>query len=102
MRFTHDQGSAPLGHATHRARRCADGWSLPAWSAPACASAADAVAGQDRRRHLPIAQVFTILFLMLGPFKIVGPFLEGHERCGRPDGPPGRVVGNGLLGGSRC
>jgi multiple antibiotic resistance protein len=25
-------------------------------------------------RHFPIAQIFTFLFLMLGPFKIIGPF----------------------------
>jgi multiple antibiotic resistance protein len=38
------------------------------------ASAADAV--QPQVRQFPVAQVFTFLFLMLGPFKIIGPFLK--------------------------
>lgn len=40
------------------------------------ASAAEAVTGQALAGQLPVAQVFTILFLMLGPFKILGPFLK--------------------------
>lgn len=40
------------------------------------ALAADDIASQVQAGHLPIAQVFTILFLMLGPFKLVGPFLK--------------------------
>ena len=37
------------------------------------ASAAEAAASQMQMRY-PVAQVFTFLFLMLGPFKIIGPF----------------------------
>lgn len=48
------------------------------------ASAADAVAGQDLARQLPIAQVFTILFLMLGPFKILGPFSKVTQGADAP------------------
>jgi multiple antibiotic resistance protein len=38
-------------------------------------SAADAV-GQSQIRAFPVAQIFTFLLLMLGPFKIIGPFLK--------------------------
>jgi multiple antibiotic resistance protein len=40
------------------------------------ASAADDIARQVQAGQLPLAQIFTILFLMLGPFKLVGPFLK--------------------------
>ena len=40
------------------------------------ASAADDIASQAQAGQLPMAQIFTILFLMLGPFKLVGPFLK--------------------------
>jgi len=39
------------------------------------ASAADA-ASQVQLKHFPVAQIFTFLFLMLGPFKIIGPFAK--------------------------
>ena len=42
---------------------------LPAW-------AADAAANALPLKQFPAAQTFTILFLMLGPFKVVGPFLK--------------------------
>lgn len=38
------------------------------------ASAAEVTASQVPIRHFPVAQIFTFLFLMLGPFKIIGPF----------------------------
>jgi len=38
------------------------------------AAAAEAVAGPVMTMHFPKAQIFTFLFLMLGPFKIIGPF----------------------------
>lgn len=38
------------------------------------ASAAEAVGSQEQIRPFPAAQIFTFLFLMLGPFKIIGPF----------------------------
>jgi multiple antibiotic resistance protein len=38
------------------------------------ASAAGAAADQVPIAPLPLAQIFTLLFLMLGPFKIIGPF----------------------------
>ncbi len=38
------------------------------------ASAAEAAAVPVLTRQFPVAQVFTFLFLMLGPFKIIGPF----------------------------
>ena len=38
------------------------------------ASAAEPVAGQMVTRSVPAGQIFTFLFLMLGPFKIIGPF----------------------------
>jgi len=38
------------------------------------AVAADAANGAFPMKHFPAAQVFTFLFLMLGPFKIIGPF----------------------------
>jgi multiple antibiotic resistance protein len=41
------------------------------------AALATAVAGAEGiRRHFPVAQIFTFLFLMLGPFKIIGPFAK--------------------------
>lgn len=43
---------------------------------PAGVSAAAVAADQMPLRQLPIGQVFTLLFLMLGPFKIIGPFLN--------------------------
>lgn len=39
------------------------------------ASAADSAAPVPVK-HFPVAQVFTFLFLMLGPFKIIGPFAK--------------------------
>ncbi|MGD0640218.1 MAG: MarC family protein [Roseiarcus sp.] len=38
------------------------------------ASAAEAVGGAAQIKSIPLAQIFTFLFLMLGPFKIIGPF----------------------------
>jgi multiple antibiotic resistance protein len=38
------------------------------------ATAASAVVGVARVRSFPVMQVFTFLFLMLGPVKIIGPF----------------------------
>jgi multiple antibiotic resistance protein len=38
------------------------------------ASAAEATAGQVPMGTIPLAQIFTLLFLMLGPFKIIGAF----------------------------
>jgi len=40
------------------------------------AAAADATADQVQLRVFPAAQIFTFLFLMLGPFKIIGPFSQ--------------------------
>jgi multiple antibiotic resistance protein len=40
------------------------------------ASAAEVATGQVLTRHFPVAHVFTFLFLMLGPFKIIGPFAK--------------------------
>jgi multiple antibiotic resistance protein len=40
------------------------------------ACAAEVAAGQVPIRQFPVGQVFTLLFLMLGPFKIIGPFLK--------------------------
>ena len=45
-------------------------------AAASAASAAEAAAGPVPMREVPLGQVFTILFLMLGPFKIVGPFFK--------------------------
>ena len=45
-------------------------------AAASAASAAEAAAGPVPMREFPLGQVFTILFLMLGPFKIVGPFFK--------------------------
>ncbi len=42
--------------------------------AAASASGAESVAREARLLHFPAAQIFTFLFLMLGPFKIIGPF----------------------------
>jgi len=38
------------------------------------ATAAEAVASQGPMKQFPVAYIFTFLFLMLGPFKIIGPF----------------------------
>jgi multiple antibiotic resistance protein len=38
--------------------------------------AAGAAAGEIVPRQFPVAQIFTFLFLMLGPFKIIGPFAQ--------------------------
>jgi multiple antibiotic resistance protein len=43
-------------------------------AAAGIASAADAAAGQLPVMHFQTAHVFTFLFLMLGPFKIIAPF----------------------------
>lgn len=43
------------------------------------ALAASGLAEAMQAGELPLAQVFTILFLMLGPFKLVGPFLKGTQ-----------------------
>ena len=43
------------------------------------AFAASEIAEEMRAGRLPVVQVFTILFLMLGPFKLVGPFLKGTK-----------------------
>ncbi len=40
-----------------------------AWSA-------EAITDLMQPRQYPVAQIFTFLFLMLGPFKIIGPFLK--------------------------
>jgi len=40
------------------------------------ASAVETSASQALMQQRPLAQVFTFLFLMLGPFKIIGPFLK--------------------------
>jgi len=40
------------------------------------ASAAEAVALQTPLKRFPVAQIFTFLFLMLGPIKIIGPFAK--------------------------
>ncbi|MGA8050252.1 MAG: MarC family protein [Burkholderiales bacterium] len=45
-------------------------------AAAGAASAAEAAAGQAPLRQFPLGQVFAMLFLMLGPFKIVGPFFK--------------------------
>ena len=44
--------------------------------ATGAASAAEVAVGQAPIKHFPVGQVFTLLFLMLGPFKIIGPFLK--------------------------
>ena len=40
------------------------------------AAATSDMAAEMQAGRLPVGQVFTILFLMLGPFKLVGPFLQ--------------------------
>jgi multiple antibiotic resistance protein len=40
------------------------------------AAGAEVAADQQSLRQFPLGQVFTLLFLMLGPFKIIGPFLK--------------------------
>ena len=40
------------------------------------ASAAEAVATPTPSKRFPVAQIFTFLFLMLGPIKIIGPFAK--------------------------
>lgn len=42
--------------------------------ATSSASAAEVAASQLPTRDFPVAHIFTFLFLMLGPFKIIGPF----------------------------
>jgi multiple antibiotic resistance protein len=41
---------------------------------PGFAAAADATTGLARMEPIPLVQIFTLLFLMLGPFKVIGPF----------------------------
>ena len=45
-------------------------------AAAGAASAAEAAAGPVPLRQFPLGQVFAMLFLMLGPFKIIGPFFK--------------------------
>lgn len=40
------------------------------------ASAAEAATGMGELKSFTVGQIFTFLFLMLGPFKIIGPFLK--------------------------
>lgn len=40
------------------------------------AAAADVATGRLPPRHFPVGHIFTFLFLMLGPFKIIGPFAK--------------------------
>lgn len=40
------------------------------------ASATEAAADLVQTKRFPVAQIFTFLFLMLGPFKIIGPFAK--------------------------
>jgi multiple antibiotic resistance protein len=40
------------------------------------ASAAETVVSDASAKHYPLAQIFTFLFLMLGPFKIIGVFAK--------------------------
>ena len=40
------------------------------------ACAAESAGSKVTLRHFPVAQIFTFLFLMLGPFKIIGPFAQ--------------------------
>jgi multiple antibiotic resistance protein len=40
------------------------------------ASAAEVAPDAVPLKHFPVAQIFTFLFLMLGPFKIIGPFAK--------------------------
>lgn len=44
--------------------------------AASCAVAVEAASDQVLTRRIPVAQIFTFLFLMLGPFKIIGPFAK--------------------------
>jgi small neutral amino acid transporter SnatA (MarC family) len=44
--------------------------------AAGAACAAEAAGGPLPLRQFPVAQIFTFLFLMLGPFKIIGPFAQ--------------------------
>jgi multiple antibiotic resistance protein len=41
---------------------------------PGIAAAAATAANQEQMMRYPLATIFTFLFLMLGPFKIIGPF----------------------------
>ena len=43
---------------------------------PGNATAAEATAGQTPMSPIPLVQIFTFLFLMLGPVKIIGPFAK--------------------------
>ncbi len=43
---------------------------------PVAVSAAESAATQTPVRRFPLAQIFTFMFLMLGPFKIIAPFLK--------------------------
>jgi len=71
--------ASPEGVWRLRLRRCtplAVGFTVGAGCllAASTAWAAEAAPGQAPIRNFPVAQVFTFLFLMLGPFKIIGPF----------------------------
>jgi multiple antibiotic resistance protein len=45
------------------------------------ASAAGATGSQAPAKPVPVSQIFTFLFLMLGPFKILGPFAKITQRA---------------------
>jgi len=49
-------------------------FSLGSMIATSIASAAEGAGGPVPSRNFPVVQIFTFLFLMLGPFKIIGPF----------------------------
>ena len=48
-------------------------------AAAGAASAAAVAAGPAPLRQFPLGQVFAMLFLMLGPFKIIGPFFKATQ-----------------------
>lgn len=66
------------------ANRCSSGWLAAAYVfivAAACmlyagAAFAAEAALQTPTKRIPVAQIFTFLFLMLGPIKIIGPFAK--------------------------
>ena len=74
-RPTMDAG-LPNGRLAQRLGMCAIAATCVGLSGAAHAATVSAASPYSGQMHVPVAQIFTFMFLTLGPFKIIGPFAE--------------------------
>lgn len=74
--MTSEKTVARLKQAARWVPRAALALAVFAAAAPAEAAAAPGMVRSGMAQELAPAQIFTLLFLMLGPFKIIGPFAQ--------------------------